>query len=448
MDKKELERLAAEVQALSEQLQSEVSAVVKNSANVTQEQLNAIEALKAKKANAEKLFAAAKEMAVAAPVAQPAAPPVPAQQHAAGVNPGMPHVQMGAAPKEIEKPFNSFGEQLCAVAQQAMTGRVDERLLIVNKQQQHAASGMNEANPTAGGFMVHRDFVGDLMTSGYDSSKLAAKCKKIPLGANSNGVEISYIDETSRATGSRNGGVQAYWANEAGTATAKKPKLGTLKLDLGKLLAFAYATDELLEDAPALGAIIADAFRKEFAFVIDDAILRGDGAGKPQGILNSNMLVTVSKESGQTPDTVNALNIIKMFANQMNPANAEWFIGQEVTVQLPQMTLSGANAALYMPPGGLSQAPLGTLMGRPVNILEQCSAIGDVGDIMFLDLSAYGIIDKGALKADSSMHVQFLYGEQCFRFSYRVGGGPLRKVAKTAYKGAINPSEFVTLEAR
>lgn len=444
MDKEELERLAAEIEKQSEQLQAATSAAAKDPANVTQEQLQAIDAIREKKANLERLFAIGKESPKK--VAAPSAPPVPAQQHAA--NPGMPHVQMGAAPKEIEKPFASFGEQLCAIARQGMTGQIDERLLLVNKQQQHAAAGMNEANPTAGGFMVHRDFVGELMAAGYDTSKLAGKCKKIPLGANSNGVEIPFIDETSRATGSRNGGVQAYWANEAGTATAKKPKLGTLKLDLGKLIAVAYATDELLEDAPAMGAIISDAFRKEFAFVIDDCILRGDGAGKLQGILNANMLVTVSKESGQTPATVNALNIIKMYANQMNPGSAEWFINQEVLIQLPQMTISGQYTPLYMPPGGLSQAPLGTLMGRPVNVLEQCSAIGDVGDIMLLDLSAYGIIEKGGLKADTSMHVQFLSSEQCFRFSYRVGGGPLRKVAKTAYKGAINPSEFVTLEAR
>jgi hypothetical protein len=42
-----------------------------------------------------------------------------------------------------------------------------------------------------------------------------------------------------------------YWAAEADTVTAKKPKLRQMKLEKKKLIGLAYLTDELAEDGPA-----------------------------------------------------------------------------------------------------------------------------------------------------------------------------------------------------
>jgi len=52
---------------------------------------------------------------------------------------------------------------------------------------------------------------------------------------------------------------------------------------------------------------------------VNDAILNGDGVGKPLGILNAGCTVTVSKESSQAADTVKAQNIAKMWSRM--PAN-------------------------------------------------------------------------------------------------------------------------------
>lgn len=454
MDKEELEKIAAELEAVKAELQSEMQKIAAEPSKVTAEQITHANTLKGKRDALQSALEMSKSLgqkAVAHSVVTPA-PGSKQPEEMAGKK--QPKVEMGTD-HDREKPFKSFGEQLHAIAQIHTQGTRDERLGYVNKryEEEHAASGMGEAIPSNGGFMIQRDFVADLMTSGYASSVLAPKCRKIPISQNSNGVEIPFIDETSRATGSRNGGVQIYWGNEADTATAKKPKIGLHKIDLGKLIACAYATDELLEDAPALGAIISQAFAEEFAFVLDDVILRGDGVGKPLGIINAACLVSQAAEGGQTADTVVTNNIIKMMS-QMDPRSlgkCEWFINQEVTTQLPIMTLPGASAAgvpIYLPPSGLAAAPLGTLYGRPINVLEQCSAIGDVGDIILADFSKYALIDKGSLQAATSMHVRFLYSEQTFRFQYRVGGAPLVKVAKTSYKGAVTPSPFVTLAAR
>jgi HK97 family phage major capsid protein len=60
----------------------------------------------------------------------------------------------------------------------------------------------------------------------------------------------------SRADGSRWGGVQGYWAPEAGAVTASKPRFALLTLELHKLTALVNVTDELLKDATGLDGTI------------------------------------------------------------------------------------------------------------------------------------------------------------------------------------------------
>jgi HK97 family phage major capsid protein len=104
---------------------------------------------------------------------------------------------------------------------------------------------------------------------------------------------------------------------------------------------------------------------------------------------------------------------------------------------------------VYMPAGGASQSPYSTLFGRPVIPIEQCSKLGDKGDIILTDLSAYVGTEKGGMQIDSSIHVQFLYDEQVFRFRYRFNGAPYYSSTVASYKNSnFTMSPFVTLEAR
>lgn len=344
--------------------------------------------------------------------------------------------------KDTEKRFSSFGEQLMAAYRAAMPGgKVDERLST------RAASGLNETTPSDGGFLVQQDFVTELLKRTYETGILASKVKKIPISTNANGMKINAIDEDSRANGSRWGGVQTYWEGEADEITASKPKFRQMELSLKKLTGLCYATDELLQDAAALEAVIRQAFAEEFGFKIDDAILSGSGEGEPLGILNSGAIVTVAKEASQT-DTITVENLIKMWNRlwSRSRANAVWYINQGLEPYL--YTLKIGDKPVYIPAGGLSEKPYGTLFGRPVVPIEQCSAAGEVGDIILADIGQYLLIDKGGIKSASSIHVRFLYDENVFRFIYRVDGKPIWTKPLTPYKGSATVSPFVTLAKR
>ena len=344
--------------------------------------------------------------------------------------------------KDNEKRFASFGEQLMAAYRAATPGgKVDERLTT------RAASGLNESTPSDGGFLVQQDFVTELLKRTYETGILASKVKKIPISTNANGMKINAIDEDSRANGSRWGGVQTYWEGEADEITASKPKFRQMELSLKKLTGLCYATDELLQDAAALEAVIRQAFAEEFGFKIDDAILSGSGEGEPLGILNSGAIVTVAKEASQT-DVITVENLIKMWNRlwSRSRANAVWYINQELEPYL--YTLKIGDKPVYIPAGGLSEKPYGTLFGRPVVPIEQCSAAGEVGDIILADIGQYLLIDKGGVKSASSIHVRFLYDENVFRFIYRVDGKPIWTKPLTPYKGSATVSPFVTLAKR
>ena len=374
------------------------------------------------------------------PKVEPTKPPV----HTTTVTP---------AEQKKKDSFLSFGEQLRAVARAGDgtgPGIVDPRL------QHRAISGLGESVASDGGFLVQADFASELIKNVFETGKLASRIRKITLGAGKNSLKFNGMDESSRATGSRWGGVQMYWLDEAGTKTKSKPKFKQIELSLKKLIGLCYASDELLEDASSLAQIIQQSFSNEMNFMIDEATINGTGAGMPLGILNSPGLVTQGKESAQAATTIVWENIIKMWSRLLadSRANAVWLINQDCEPQLASMSLAAGTGGIpvYMPAGGFAGAtatPFSTLLGRPVIPIEQAQTLGTKGDIFLADFTnGYVAIDKGGMKQDYSIHVRYVNDEGVFRFVYRYDGQPVMSKSITPFKGTNNIGHFITLATR
>ena len=363
----------------------------------------------------------------------------PITARATAALPRAPRYEQPAIPMRAAKPFPSLGEQLQAIMRSASGWPADPRLAEIR-----AALGANAKVGDAGGFLLQPDFGKDLLMHTYEQS-LAGMCTDIPTTASE--FTQPAIDETSRADGSRFGGVQAYWADEAGTVTATKPKFKQISLKLGKLMGICYATDELVNDVPRLGDFIGRTFALEMAFKLDNAILRGNGAGRPLGIMNSGALITVSKEAGQAADTIVYENIVTMWARCWGASrkSAVWLVNQDADPQL--LTLNkAAGRPVYIAEGTPATFPYPALMGRPVIPCEHCATLGNAGDIVLADLSQYMLAQRA--EAASSIHVQFLTDEQVFRFTMRVDGQPMWAAPITPLSGTATLSPFVALEAR
>jgi HK97 family phage major capsid protein len=340
--------------------------------------------------------------------------------------------------------FRNFGEQLAAVMRARMDGNVHSALV-------RAPVGSGEVDPTGGGFLVQTDFANTVLAKIYDIGEIASRVMRLPPLAG-NSIKIPAVDETSRVTGSRWGGVQAYWIGEGDSITASKPKFRLMNLDLKKLAAVYYASDELLQDTNLFGAIATQAFGEELQFMFEDAVWEGQGAGLPLGIMNAPCLITVPKDVGQAAGTLTYSNVLNMWSRcwGRSRSKAVWFINQDVEPQLFALNavIGTAGVPVYLPPGGVSGAPFSTLFGRPVVPIEYASSLGTPGDIMLADMSQYTVVDKAGIQAASSMHVQFLTDQMAFRMIYRVDGQPMWNAPLTPFKGSNTKSPMVILAQR
>ncbi|MCK7513854.1 MAG: phage major capsid protein [Desulfobacterales bacterium] len=356
------------------------------------------------------------------------------------------HFNVVVEPAHEGKPFKSFGEQLSAIVATARNkGHIDKRLLEVK-----AASGASET---------------------VDSDERLPRPDRLHHGPAHQGQRDrsprpSLLRDPARRHPTRSphrrrdrpghrlplGRRPGLPRRRGRHGNGQKPKFAKLEMKLEKMMGIFYSTDELLEDSTALESIASRAFAEELAFKTDDEILNGTGAGQMLGILNAGCLVSQAKETGQAAATIVAENIIKMYSRMpaRNKANAVWLINSETMPQIIQlnMTIGTAGVPLFMPPGGLSQSPYGNIFGKPVIEVEQCAALGTVGDVLFVDLSQYAIITKGGIKSDQSIHVRFLYDENCFKWTVRNNGQPIWKSALTPYKGSATVSPFVALATR
>jgi HK97 family phage major capsid protein len=356
--------------------------------------------------------------------------------------PKRPKVEVGEDRRSKDE-FRSFGEQLQAVYKADTNQGFDPRLL-------NRASGANEAVASEGGFLVQQDFASGIIENTWETPGLLPFVNKQSISGNS--MTMPGVDETSRADGSRNGGVRGYWGAEAAEMTASQPAFREINLKVNKVHVLIYTTEEMLEDVGFLSSWINRVGPEELDFKLTDAIINGDGAGKPLGVLNSACRVDVAKTTNQTADTINQTNVVQMWSRMpaRSRMSAIWVINQDCEPQLNLMVDAGSNS-IYMPPGGLKERPYSeyaSLLGRPVVVLEQCNTVGSLGDIMLMDMNKYIAVDKGGIRAASSMHVRFVYDEMAFKFTYRFDGQPALASAITPFKGSNTISPFIALAAR
>jgi HK97 family phage major capsid protein len=158
---------------------------------------------------------------------------------------------------------------------------------------------------------------------------------------------------------------------------------------------------------------------------LNDAILNGNGVGKPVGILGHAALVTQAKENNQAAGSLTAGNINAMFARM--PAsirrNAVWVMNQDLEAQLGGLTIG--TVPVYLPSGGLVDAPNGLLKGRPIIYSEATAEVGKPGDISLIDFRQYlTLVKTPGVRSDVSIHLWFDQGISAYRFSMRIGGMP------------------------
>lgn len=336
--------------------------------------------------------------------------------------------------------FKTSGEFYAAVIG-SKNGQPDQKLV---------KAGLMEKFGEDGGFMIPDDFRANIQKKVQGDESLLSKTTQFVTSSNTLTLPVHEV-----APWDATAGIQAYWDGEGAAGTYSKDKFAEMSMRLHKLTALVKITDELMEDAPLLESWVNSQAPGAILHKINSAIIKGTGAGQPQGILNSGFKVKVAKEVGQAADSVVWENINKMLAalNPTSLSRAVWILNPAILPLLRLMTFGsgGANPVpVYMPATGVSGAPYGTLFGLPIMpMMGGVKAVGDEGDIVLVDLAYYfSAVKAGGLKASMSTHVYFETSENALKFTQRIAGQVPYKSAIVNEAGDYTCSGIVTLADR
>lgn len=347
--------------------------------------------------------------------------------------------------------FDSLGDFAASVARNSrlMPGTIatagDPRLMPLAAA---PSTYGNESSGADGGFLVPPALAQQIIGISWAGDNLLPLCDPMQIAGNS--LTLPLDQSTPWGTT----GVQAYWTGEAGVIPQSKPVLKTAEVRLKKLAALVPVTEELMQDAPAMADWLPRKLAEAVAWKASAAILRGNGAGQPLGIVGSGGVVTVAKDSGQIAGTLSATNLANM-VSRLPPGSyprAVWLISNDTLPALWTLTLG--NVPIYMAPSqdeaAFRRAPYGTLLGRPIIVTQHASPFSAAGDVQLHDFSYYQAITKaGGMRMATSMHMYFDADVQAFRLTFRIDGLPAITAPITpANGGTATLSPFVVLGAR
>lgn len=313
-----------------------------------------------------------------------------------------------------------------------------------------AVQGMSEGIGADGGYTVMPEFASGMIDRIYSNSLWGRTDNYTVTG---NNMTFLANAETSRATGSRHGGLRSYYLAEGATATKSKPTLREITVKLIKVGVLVYLTNELLDDGgSALPTYIRRKVGEEFNFIMGDGLFNGTGAGQPLGILNAPSLISIAKETGQAASTLLFENFNKMYARFFMPnyQRAYWYTNQDTLPQLETLAfnIGTGGQAVWLGSRGMADAPYGTIKSRPLEFTEFNATLGTQGDVILADLGQVLSISKGGVSQAVSMHLEFLTDQLALRFIMRYNATPWETAALTPFKGTNTQASFLTLDTR
>jgi len=307
-----------------------------------------------------------------------------------------------------------------------------------------AAADPHRETNSSEGWPIPPEFRTDIWTLVLDGNDLLSLLTMEPTISN---AVWMYRDESTPWGGT---GVQAYWRTESKKMRESKLETKPEVMELNELYAFVSATDELLQDYPRLNSRLTVGSARAIEWVSSDAIMWGDGVGKPRGWVNSPAVVSVAKETSQAAGTIYLKNLAKMYSRLYRGSGARplFICNSDILPSLIELTLG--TVPVWIPSNaGIHEAPDGSILGVATKFTEHAQTLGTKGDIQLVDLSGYyGIKRTDGVIFATSIHFWFDTGEQAFRWTFRMGGQPFMSKPITPAHGSNTKSHFVLLDTR
>lgn len=323
--------------------------------------------------------------------------------------------------------YRSFGEFLQRVRFEPGTVNTEMR----------EAGDMSMGIGPAGGYLVPDQFRPEILQFRAQRSIIRPRATVIPAGdypdAKITQPAVDYSEGVF-------GGAAVSWIEEAAEKPQTDIKLDEVALEPHEVAAHIVVTDKLLRNAPAAEVLIRTKLLEAMVAAEDFAFLRGDGAGKPQGIIGSPATKTIPRAS---TDEVSVEDLLLVMGSALAfSTNLVWIISNNAFPAIAGLT-DGADRLLYNA-GDVARGIPPTLWGYPVVWSTRSPALGGDGDVLLADLNAYLIKDGSGPFVAMSDAPHFTSNKTVVKAFWNVDGTPWLKVPIELENGTT-VSPFVAL---
>ncbi len=362
-----------------------------------------------------------------------------------GSAPGALVVPAAAGGRVVNEPdpattggFKSMNEFAQAVVQTSL-GYNDTRLGATTNTYNSNGGGAGE------GFLVPPEYSKEIWDIAFENTDLLGMSQPEPTTSN---AVFKPKDETTPWGAV---GVQAAWRTEGQQLLASKLAITGELMTLHELYAFCAASSEVISDAPMLQDRLTRQAGNAIQWKASDAIMWGDGVGKPLGFMKAPSLITVAKDAGQAAKTLSVSNLANMVSQVLRTGGKPmWVMNPNVLPQLVTLVIPGTNIPAYLPNNQPGQANPwdGYLLGYPVMFTEHSQTLGTLGDIVCANMSGYYSVTKGGVDFASSIHLYFDQNLTAFRWTFRLTGQPMLSKPIVPPNTNTTKSHFVALATR
>jgi HK97 family phage major capsid protein len=364
--------------------------------------------------------------------------------------------------EEKEESFGDFLRCIGTLADRSCPREVYERAhdRITNMyRSEYRAWGKNDrerrdlgqSSGTTGGYLVPSSLYGRLMSVAAESSIVRPNAMVLPMATDV--VDVPILNQTTAPTAGNTafyGGIKGAWSAEAASITETDATFRQAKLTAHELTGYTEVSRTLLQNsAISVDALLNQLFGGAIAWYEDYAFLRGDGIGKPLGVLEAPAVLASGTARGSAT-AITLANAAQVYAKVLasSRGNAVWVVSQGAIAAFLQM--AGLANGVILPAGFVStgnapNTPAMSLMGRPVYFTEKMPTLNTAGDFGLYDFGQYIVGDRNALEIAVSEHFKFQNNQIAYRFVHRVGGMPWINSSITLADASTTNSPFVYL---
>jgi len=304
---------------------------------------------------------------------------------------------------------------------------------------------MQESGSSTGGFMVPEEHSSLFWDRSLQREIIRPRAFVTPMATDVKKIAMLQDDDHS-TNGPYDLGI--VWSSEGTAPTEREAKVRMVELRTKKGIILVPISNELLEDSP-IGTQMEMAMTGSMSNGLDEVFIKGDGVGKPQGILNSPSLITITKEVGQLSATLLYENLIRAYARMLPSCipTSIWMANPSTIPQLLQLQVGTGASNTWRPVLNESNGAF-SILGRPLFLTSACAALGTVGDLIFVCPDLYVIGIRKEIEIARSEHVAFKSDITYMRARIRLSAQGLMDKIFTPLDGGDTLSWAVVIATR